>query len=276
MALGIALYSDQHRTFILETMLKWHHVIIPLVILLFAALALSMFNKSVLRTQVHSQPVPSTVTSQPRSQTYRQALAKIEAERQSLLANYIRAANPVEKSAVLDRAREAMVRSAYFDLFEFWYGTPWDFYGTTETPGQGKIACGYFVTTVLRDLGFKVQRTKLAQQASENIIRSLTSDAYIKRYRLKPIKDFVEDLRKAGPGIYIVGLDVHVGFIVKVDDEVYFIHSSYADPLAVIKERAIESRILSASKYRVVGKITADDELILKWLRGDQFTTRVV
>jgi hypothetical protein len=188
----------------------------------------------------------------------------------------MRATNSIEKSAVLDRAREAMIRSAYFDLFEFWYGTPWDFYGTTETPGQGKIACGYFVTTVLRDLGLKVQRAKLAQQASENIIRSLTSDAYIKRYRLKPINDFVEDLRKAGPGIYIVGLDVHVGFIVKVDDEVYFIHSSYADPLAVIKERAIESRILSASKYRVVGKITADDELILKWLRGDQFTTRVV
>jgi hypothetical protein len=187
----------------------------------------------------------------------------------------MRAANSGEKSAALDRAREAMIRSAYYDLFEFWYGTPWDFYGTTETPGQGKIACGYFVTTVLRDLGLKVQRAKLAQQASENIIRSLTADAYIKRYRLKPINDFVEEVRKAGPGFYIVGLDVHVGFIINVDDEVYFVHSSYMDPLCVIKERALESKILTASKYRVVGKISADDELVLKWLRGDQFATCV-
>lgn len=181
----------------------------------------------------------------------------------------------MEKSAVLDRASEAMTRAAYYDLFEFWYGTPWDFYGTSETPGQGKIACGYFVTTILRDLGLKVQRAKLAQQASENIIGSLTTDAYIKRYRLKSINEFVEDVRKAGPGIYIVGLDVHVGFILNVDDQVYFVHSSYMDPLCVVKERALESKILTASKYRVLGKISADDELILKWLKGDQFTTRV-
>jgi hypothetical protein len=47
------------------------------------------------------------------------------------------------------------------------------------------------------------------------------------------------------------------------------------DPLCVVKERALESKILIASKYRVLGKISADDELILKWLRGDQFMTRV-
>jgi len=256
-------------------MLKWRHVKIPLVLIVFAALALLICNKSLFRNQVHSQPVIPTLISQPRSRTYADAQAKVEAERQSLLTSYMRAANSMEKSAVLDRAREAMIRSAYYDLFEFWYGTPWDFYGTTETPGQGKIACGYFVTTVLRDLGLKVQRAKLAQQASENIIKSLTTDAYIRRYRLKPIKDFVEDVRKAGPGIYIVGLDVHVGFIVNLGDEVYFIHSSYAGPLAVVKERANESRILTASQYRVVGKLTADDELIVKWLRGDQFITRV-
>ena len=27
-------------------------------------------------------------------------------------------------------------------LLPCWYGTPWDFNGITETPGQGKIACG--------------------------------------------------------------------------------------------------------------------------------------
>ena len=258
---------------ILGKMLKWRHLITFLVLLGLASLALLIRSRSPLRPEAHSQPVTPTLVSQPRSRTYADAQAKVEVERQSLLISYMRAANSIEKSAVLDRARGAMIRSAYYDLFEFWYGTPWDFYGTTETPGHGKIACGYFVTTILRDLGLKVQRTKLAQQASENIIRSLTTDAYIKRYRLKPINDFVEDVRKAGPGIYIVGLDVHVGFIINVNDEVYFVHSSYMDPLCVVKERALESKILTASKYRVLGKISADDELILKWLKGDPFVT---
>ncbi len=270
-----ALYSCHQRTFILEMMLRWRHLIVLLAILALAALALFITNKSLFRPQVHSQLVTSARTSQPRSKTYSEAQVKIESERRSLLSSYSRAASSAEKSAVLDRARGVLTRSAYDDLFEFWYGTPWDFYGTSETPGQGKIACGYFVTTILRDMGLRVQRAKLAQQASENIIRSLTTDAYIKRYRLKSINDFVDDVQKAGPGIYVVGLDVHVGFIINVDDEVYFVHSSYMDPFSVVKERALDSKILTASKYRVLGKISADDELILKWLRGDQFITRV-
>src|ERR1700741_5295000 len=52
-------------------------------------------------------------------------------------------------------------------LLPCWYGTPWGFYGTTEEPGQGTIACGYFVTTVLRDAGCSLQRIKLAQYPSE-------------------------------------------------------------------------------------------------------------
>ena len=39
-----------------------------------------------------------------------------------------------------------------------WIGTKWDFNGITEVPQQGKIACGYFVTTVLRDAGLPAVR----------------------------------------------------------------------------------------------------------------------
>lgn len=38
-------------------------------------------------------------------------------------------------------------------LMPCWYGTPWDFNGCTTEPGKGSIACGYFVSTVLRDAG---------------------------------------------------------------------------------------------------------------------------
>ena len=60
-----------------------------------------------------------------------------------------------------------------------------------------------------------------------------------------------------------------------IDGEVYFIHSSYVDPLCVVKERALDSRILAGSHYRALGKLSEDDDLILKWLNGDRFVTRV-
>jgi hypothetical protein len=169
-----------------------------------------------------------------------------------------------------------MTQSIYSEFFPAWYGTTWDFNGTTETPGQGKIACGYFVSTVLRDAGVKVQRVKLAQQASENIILSLTTSAHIKRFRQTPISDFVEAVRNWGPGLYVVGLDIHVGFILNVDGQVYFIHSSYIDPYSVVKEPAGDSKILASSRYRILGKISADDQFIERWLRGEEIVTRTV
>ncbi len=83
---------------------------------------------------------------------------------------------------------------------------------------------------MLRDAGSRVQRVRLAQQASENIILSLTGEPYIKRFRRVAIGDFVMAVKKWQTGIYIVGLDVHTGFIVNTGGEVYFIHSSYVEP----------------------------------------------
>ena len=66
---------------------------------------------------------------------------------------------------MIAEARTVLTRSIYNDLLPAWYGTPWDFNGTSEVPQQGKIACGYFVSTILRDAGWKVERVRLAQQA---------------------------------------------------------------------------------------------------------------
>lgn len=62
-----------------------------------------------------------------------------------------------------------------------WVGTKWDFNGTTQIPQQGSIACGYFVTTVLQDGGVKLNRVKLAQCASEQMITTLVQPKLIKR-----------------------------------------------------------------------------------------------
>ena len=214
-------------------------------------------------------------TTTPSIHNYKEVLARVEADRLRLASRFQKAPD-TQRTAFLAEARTLLTKSIYDDLFPAWYGTGWDFNGTSEVPQQGKIACGYFVSTVLRDAGLKVERVRLAQQASENIILSLTTDPFVKRFRRVPVGDFVDAVKEWGTGIYIVGLDVHVGFIVNTGSDVYFVHSSYVEPYVVIKEKAIESEILASSKYRVLGNILADERLINDWLAGKMIHTKSV
>lgn len=150
-------------------------------------------------------------------------------------------------------------------IIPYWYGTKWNFYGNTETPQQGTIACGYFVTTVLRDAGCSINRIRLAQYPAEKIVTSLVSKKYIRRYSNVALKDFIEDIKKQGKGLFVVGLDNHVGFILNDDKGVWFIHSSFVSPGCVAKQDAVNNSILYYSKYRVTGKVSADDLFLSVW-----------
>lgn len=140
-------------------------------------------------------------------------------------------------------------------LLPCWYGTPWSFNGTTEEPGKGTIACGYFVTTVFRDAGFSLQRIKLAQCPSEEMIKTICTRSSIHRYSDISINDFAGKTEKMGFGLYVVGLDNHTGFILNDSTGSYFIHSTFVGPGCVIKEKVSESKVLAASRYRVIGKV---------------------
>lgn len=220
-----------------------------------------------------AQPVEVVKSNRPE---YSQALAAIASRRQALFKAYSAAQGPQEKQRVLSKAREFLVLSIAETIFPYWYGTPWDFNGTTRTPGKGKIACGYFVSTILQDIGLQVERVRMAQQPSELIIKSLTSEKHIRRFSNASIKKFVASVKEWGPGLYVVGLDQHTGFVLQENSEVFFVHSSYVKPKVVVKERALQSPILSASKYRVLGKISGDDALLIKWLRETKFKTQTL
>ena len=86
--------------------------------------------------------------------TYTELKASIIARRTELGAVYARSDR---KDTVITTAR-AYLLTTIDAQFEHWKGTPWDFNGTTRTPGEGAIACGYFVTTVLEQAGFKIER----------------------------------------------------------------------------------------------------------------------
>ena len=147
-----------------------------------------------------------------------------------------------------------------------WIGTPWDFNGTTETPQQGNIACGYFVTTVLRDAGLSISRVKLAQCASEQMITTLIQSKYISRFSNIAIEDFIIAIKTQGSGLYIVGLDNHTGFIYNDGKDIYFIHSTFIGTRNVQKDNAATNPILKQSKYKVLGKISSDEKVLQRWI----------
>jgi hypothetical protein len=205
---------------------------------------------------------------------YGDTLAAMGERREALLRLYRQAQSEGARTLVRDKAGEEITRSVTSSIAPFWLGTPWDFNGTTEIPGAGTIACGYFVTTILRDAGLNLERVLLAQQPSETIILSLVKSGSVRRFSDAPIDDFIRSVEEWDHGLYMVGLDIHVGFVVHDDDGTFFIHSSYREPLCVVRENAEESMILRSSRYRVLGNLTGDDELVVKWLTDERIGVR--
>jgi hypothetical protein len=213
--------------------------------------------------------IPPTAP-QPDPETYAQLKGSLADWRKQLATKHAAARTIRERDAVLDDAR-IVLESALPGMMRCWLGTPWDFHGTAENPGGGKIACGYFVSTILRDAGFQVHRYHLAQQPSGNILRTFLPRDSCKLTTGQDYETFANTLEAAEPGIYIVGLDTHVGFIVVRDGELRFIHSSGSRPWAVVEESRTNAHVLRQSNWRMLGHLTTDRDALRKWLAGTSF-----
>ena len=99
-------------------------------------------------------------------------------------------------------------------------------------PKKGEIACGYFVSTTLRRIGFNLRRYKLAQQYSSGIVKSLCNQ--IKYVRNNDAEKLFRYIRSQPNQLYIVGLDNHVGIISKESGGIYFVHSSWHGTITVV------------------------------------------
>ncbi len=155
-------------------------------------------------------------------------------------------------------------------IIPYWYGTRWDFNGTTQIPGSGYIACGYFISTVLRDAGLPVNRVKMGQANSEEIIGCLAEKKDTKLFYDKPLANVLAYIQQKGEGLYIIGLDCHVGFILADGKNCWFIHAKWFGEKAVVKEAAATSGILYWSRYRMLAKISNSQKLLAAWLTGSR------
>ncbi|QGW28172.1 hypothetical protein [Phnomibacter ginsenosidimutans] len=141
----------------------------------------------------------------------------------------------------------------------YWAGTRWDYNGTTRTPKEGSIACGYFVCTVLKQLGFDIPVVKYSQASSSVMIKALCRNIQ----RFGSYATFISYMENwPANTAYIVGLDFHTGFLVKTKTATSLLHSYYIYKVGVIKEDIHTADALSSSKSFMVGEISSSQKLL--------------
>src|SRR5580698_9680641 len=205
----------------------------PQSILLYTAIVVASFGSS------NYQNVPSTVNN------------KVDYNAFKKNVNH-------DKSLLIDHPTKE-IRNYLFklvdkDIYNYWVGTPWDFYGKTLQPKTGSIACGYFVTTTLTDLGFQIDRVGLAEEVSGDMIKKLCVGIHT-FYSLNKLSSYLA--KQPINSVFIIGLDFHTGYVVKSAAGCYFFHSNYIKKQGVIKEKIGASQALSTNKFFMIGSLTA-------------------
>ncbi len=194
---------------------------------------------------------------------YNNIISKIKTDRDYFSRIYLS-----DKNKAIDTTSIYLYSKLINDIVPHWYGTTWDFNGYTNIPNEGEIACGYFVSTTLKHLGFNLNRYKMAQQAALNEAIALQPKSELKIYRNLTFKTLKSKINQVYTnGIYLVGLDNHVGYLLIKDKELYFLHSSYCDNKVVI-ELAEMSPCFQSNIY-VLAEITTNKGLIKKWILNE-------
>lgn len=204
----------------------------------------------------------------PDPERYEILVAELKHWREDLVEQYRKARIPDQKAAVEHDAR-IILEQILPEMMRCWRGTAYDFNGVAERPGKGKIACGYFVSTLIRDAGFKVNRYTLAQQASQNILLTFTAKENCQLRVGEPYSPYVDWVETLEPGIYLMGLDTHVGFVVIENDGMKFVHSSGMNKAGVVEETRDQAASIKWSNWRMLGHFTADPKVIRTWLAGE-------
>lgn len=167
-----------------------------------------------------------------------------------------------------DTIRTAFANQLVDNIIPYWYGTPWSFGGHTDIPNQGKIACGYFISTTLRDMGINLNRYKLAQKSPIDEAKMISCGAVINTVSQDTPEKALEAIdRVTKEGLYFIGFDEgHVGYLLKRKGELLLIHSNYLSPVSVCMENLKESRVFKRFKKFHLVSISHNDALLQRWL----------
>ena len=197
-------------------------------------------------------------------ESYDDARADVAAGRARQLARW----RAGERGPSFRRRCDRLAVDSVLRLSRFWLGTRWGLgLPQIQRPGDGRVNCGTFVGRLLADAGFRVDVRKLQRQPSALIVRTFAPPERIQRFWHAPLPAFLAAVEAMGPGLFIIGLDLHVGLLVRrPGGELRFIHASILTA-SVVDEPAADALLIGASAYRVVGKALGARNLE-SWLTG--------
>ncbi len=210
----------------------------------------------------------------PDADAYERALERIEAKRAALGAQFTKADDEATRDRIRDRARRYVVAAVRDTIFPAWMGTPWGLgkNSTSTRPHQPgmTVGCSYFVTSVLMNAGLRLDnRYRFAQAPALHIQRSLApSRLDLHRFLSIPARELEHGIARLGDGLYLIGLNNHIGFVLVRDSDVRFVHASYAEPQVVRDEPLVDSAAIAASRKAgyFVTPVFRDDRLVDLWL----------
>jgi hypothetical protein len=222
-----------------------------------------------------AEPTPAVTEVAPLAR-HDAALVRIADEREALAARYQEASTEAEQAKIRAQARRLLEDTIIDEVFPAWLGMPWgmgsDSTATRPHEPNMKVGCSYFVTSVLLSVGVQLEnRFTFAQAPAIHIQRSLAPDQdALHRYFSIPADRLHERIAALGDGLYIIGLDTHVGFVVVRDSEVRMVHASYTEDRVVTDELLVESTAIANSRPKgyFVTPLFQDGRLVDLWLRG--------
>lgn len=88
------------------------------------------------------------------------------------------------------------------------------------------------------------------------------------------LKGLEEYMLSKKDGIYIIGLDNHVGFIVKEGNTLHAVHSNgISGSLEVVKEPMLKCKLIQKSKAYYIGDLMANTKVFKAWIKNEKIPT---
>lgn len=247
-------------------------------------LSATAYRAQIKRGNGKNRPLPTTETRRI-IKRYKALLAFAKRQRSCLAKAYKRARSWRTRRHILRTSKSLVMKWLDRVILPLWIGTAWAFYGSAESPHQKSIACGYFVTHALLATGFRfpehqraprhddptMREYEFAKQTSLGMMRLLSSRRRwkVRNYR-HPTRYLLRTLKRFGKGIYLLGLDSHVGMVFWDGTRATFWHADFTPTrLWVHREPLLTAGVVVASRYRHLGKIRR--HAYRKWLRSQPF-----
>jgi len=206
------------------------------------------------------------------------SLHAIQSKQQEYQAGYLRA-DKQGKENLRSELRTYLTERLLTDIAPAWDRTPWTFNGYSRTPGQGSIACGWFVQRIMEDLGFEFSKRRSQQPyfaqnwpivMVEGIDRAGAERIDARQYPWETDSVFLA--RESG--IYLIGFaysgmdsGAHVGFMLNTGEELFILHSMGWVELVPARDESF----YVISQFLYLGRLF-NDEVLDCWLRDESLS----